>query len=57
MIQLRQTKNDVRLIGAKSVDELHIWIDAAYRVHNDMKSQTGGVMSFGHGMVHCRSNK
>ena len=39
------------------MDELHIWVDAAYGVHNDMKSQTGGVMSFGHGMIHCRSNK
>jgi hypothetical protein len=57
MTWLRQTKNDVRLIGAKSVDELYIWVDAAFGVHNDMKSQTGGVVSFGHGMVHCRSNK
>ena len=57
MTWLRKTRADVRLIGAKSVDELYVWVDAAFGVHNDMKSQTGGVMSFGHGMVHCRSNK
>ena len=54
MTWLRQTRGDVRLIGAKSVNELCAWVDAAFGVHNDMKSQTVGVMSFGHGMVHCR---
>ena len=57
MTWLRQTKGDVRLIGAKSVQELYTWIDAAFAVHDNMRSQTGGVMSFGHGMIHCRSNK
>ena len=57
MTWLKQTKHDVRLIGAKSVDQLYTWVDAAFAVHDNMRSQTGGVMSFGHGMVHCRSNK
>ena len=57
MTWLRKTRADIRLIGAKSVDELYVWVDAAFGVHNDMKSQTGGVMSFGHGMVQCPSNK
>jgi hypothetical protein len=57
MTWLKQTKNDVRIIGAQSVKELFTWVDAAYAVHNNMRSQTGGNMSFGYGMIHCRSNK
>ena len=54
---LHQTKDDVRIIGAKSVQELYTWVDAAFAVHNNMRSQTGGAMSFGYGMIHCRSSK
>ena len=57
MTWLKQTKHDVRLIGAISVDQLYTWVDAAFAVHDNMRSQTGGAMSFGHGMVHCRSTK
>jgi len=54
---LKQTKDDVRIIRAKSVQELYTWVDAAFAVHNNMRSQTGGAMSFEYGMIHCRSNK
>ena len=27
------------------------WIDAAYEVHNDMRSHTGGVLSIGKGAI------
>ena len=57
MTWLKQTKYDVRLIGTKSVDQLYTWVDAAFAVHDNMRSQTGGVIPFRHGMVHCRSNK
>ena len=33
---IRYTINDVRIIGAKSIDDLATWIDAAYAIHNDM---------------------
>ena len=52
MTWLKQTRGDVRLIGAKSVKDLFVWVDAAFGVHADMKSQTDGVISFGHRMVH-----
>ena len=32
-------------------------IDAAFAVHMDMRSHTGGLTSFGRGMIHCRSSK
>ena len=39
------------------MNELYVWVDAVYGVHNDMRSQTGGAMSSGHKMVYYRSNK
>ena len=33
------------------------WVDAAYGVHQDMKSHTGGTMLFGQGVVLCKSSK
>jgi hypothetical protein len=33
------------------------WVDASYAVHPDMKSHTGGVMSFGVGGLLCKSSK
>jgi len=33
------------------------WMDAAYAVHHDMKSHTGGVMSFGTGVLNAKSAK
>ena len=36
---------------------LYTWIDAAYVVHPDMKSHTGGTMFFGTGTIHCWSSK
>ena len=53
----KQTVNDKRIIGAETLDSLYTWVDAAYAIHPDMRSQTGGLMSFGHGAVHCKSAK
>ena len=50
---LKSTINDVRIIGARSLQEIYAWIDMAYGVHNiDMRSHTGGIMSLGFGYVH-----
>ena len=57
MAWMNQTKDNTRVIGAKNVHELYTWIDAAFAVHMDMRSHTGGLMSFGRGMIHCRSSK
>ena len=55
---LQSTIEDVRKIGAKNgMSFLFTWIDAAYAVHPDMKSQTGGCMSFGTGILHGKSGK
>ena len=54
---LQRTIDDIRIIGADSLQNIFTWIDAAYGVHDDMKSHTGGVMSMGTGAVHQRSTK
>ena len=45
------------IIGADDMGNLRTWVDASYAVHPDMRSHTGGVMSFGTGGVLCKSTK
>ena len=33
------------------------WADAAFAVHPDMKSHTGGLLSYGKGAIHTVSRK
>ena len=46
-----------RIIAADSLTMFKTWVDAAYAVHNDMKSHTGGAMSFGLGVLNAKSRK
>jgi len=45
------------ILGADSLAKSKLWIDAAYAVHNDMKSHTGGATSLGRGAIMCKSTK
>jgi hypothetical protein len=45
------------VVGADELGKLRTWVDASYAVHPDMKSHTGGVMSFGTGGIICKSTK
>ena len=54
---LNQTKNDVRVIGCDNIGKIFTWIDAAYAVHDNMRSHTGGIISFGRGSLHAKSSK
>ena len=54
---IEQTIDDIRVIGASSLEDLFLFIDASYAVHNDMKGQTGGCMSMGWGVIHGKSGK
>jgi hypothetical protein len=46
-----------RILGADNFSVLRTWVDASYAVHEDMKSHTGGAISFGTGAVMCKSTK
>jgi hypothetical protein len=54
---LYHTKDDVRIIGADDISKMFTWVDAAYAVHPNMRSHTGGVMSFGTGVLHAKAGK
>lgn len=54
---LNQTVTDCRYIGANDLESFFTYIDAAYGVHQNMRSHTGGCQTFGIGMVHCKSSK
>ena len=54
---LQDTINDRRVIGIDDINTLKTWVDAAYAVHSDMRSHTGGTMSFGTGVIHTKSSK
>mmetsp|Transcript_26947 Transcript_26947/g.39877 ORF Transcript_26947/g.39877 Transcript_26947/m.39877 type:complete len:422 (-) Transcript_26947:45-1310(-) len=54
---IKRTINDKRIIGGDGLQDLLTWVDAAYAVHVNMHSHTGGCMSFGLGTLHARSSK
>ena len=44
-------------LGADDLGRFRTWVDASFAVHPDMKSHTGGVISFGTGGLVCKSTK
>lgn len=44
-------------IGADGLTNMHTWVDAAYAVHHDMRSHTGGCVSLGRGVLMPKSTK
>jgi KUP system potassium uptake protein len=49
--------DEFRVIGADDLERMMTWVDASYAVHRDMKSHTGGVVSFGTGALMSKSSK
>jgi hypothetical protein len=54
LLYLNDTIDMPRIIGTNSLTMFKTWVDAAYAVHDDMKSHTGGAMSFGLGIFKCK---
>jgi hypothetical protein len=54
---LSGTLDDVLILGADDLTIMRTWVDASYAVHDDMRSHTGGVVSFGRGAVMSKSLK
>jgi hypothetical protein len=44
-------------LGADVITVMQTWVDASYAVHSDMKSHTGGTISFGRGTIMSKSSK
>jgi hypothetical protein len=54
---LRKTRDLVLTLRADNINIIKWWVDAAFAVHKDMRSHTGGVMSMGAGAVYSSSQK
>jgi hypothetical protein len=54
---LNGTLDEFLVLGADDMGIMKTWVDASYAVHNDMKSHTGGVVSFGRGATMSKSSK
>ena len=46
-----------RRIWLNNVFTLRNWVDASYRIHQDKRGHTGGIMSGGIGILHHKSSK
>ena len=57
MCWIKKTKTDVRIIGADDLLNMIVMIDSAHAVHNDMRGHTGGITSFGTGIIDQKSSK
>jgi hypothetical protein len=54
---LQGTLEEFLTLGADNIQKMKTWVDASYAVHKDMKSHTGGVVSFGRGAAMSKSSK
>ena len=54
---IHQTVNDKLILRVDDIRIINWWVDASFAVHPDMRSHTGGVMSFGSGAPIAMSAK
>ena len=57
VIYAKKRIKDKRIIGAKTLSDPYMWIDAAYAVHDNMRGHTGGAISMGYGIMHGKASK
>ncbi|GFH61250.1 hypothetical protein CTEN210_17726 [Chaetoceros tenuissimus] len=56
MCFIKQTIEDVRIIGADSLIDMLTMVDSAHAVHENMRGHTGGLITFGTGVVDQKSS-
>ena len=54
---MNQTIDDNRIIGANELQEMHTYANLSHVVHMDMRGYTGGVSTFGIGVLTAESIK
>ena len=54
---LRGTIDLTLTMGADDITEMKSWVDVSYGIHDDCKSHTGGVMSWGWGVLLTKCQK
>ena len=53
---LKVNIDDKRIIVAENPTDIYMWIYAAYVVHGNMRSHTGGAISMGNGVLHEKAS-
>lgn len=56
-VGLSTSEDTKRIIGRRDISLLHTWIDAAYAVHDDMRSQATGCLSLVRSVIHTKLSK
>ncbi len=56
MCFIKLTAADVRVIGTDSLLELLVMIDSSHAVYNNMRGHTGGITTFGIGVIDQKSS-
>ena len=54
---VQQTIGDFRVIGADDVTRMETYVDSSHAVHEDMRGHTGGVITFGTGVLAPKCSK
>ena len=54
---VKGTIDDRRILGTDDLLTMETYIDASHAIHNDMRGQTGGTITFGWGILHGGSSK
>jgi hypothetical protein len=57
MKYLRATIELLLVLGIDTSGKIRWYVDAAFAMHNDMKSHTGAMMTMGHGASGAQSSK
>ena len=52
---IQATKEIMLTLDASNSGEIMWWVDVTFAVHNDMKSNTGGMLSLGKGSIYAMS--
>ena len=54
---VKATKDDNSIIGSDNLLKLETWVDALHAVHEYIRGQTGGCMSYVAGIMHGKAPK
>ena len=55
LVWVKNTIKYKRAIGASRIKYIFTWVDAVYDVNADMRSQIGGSIPMGWGVIHAKS--
>ena len=57
LVYLKDTIDMLRITGANGLNIFQTWLDVSYAIHQDMKGNTGEIVSMGHGIIHKKCSK